>query len=136
MKWWDGIIDSMDVSLSRLLEISEGPGSLVCCSPESDTAERLNTTTNDLCVQSPFLSAKSFQTLHIGPPSICCLPSCCSALKQGIQLVFLQERGKCSYLESFYKIFFILFATPLSTISQVYSRSESKGVSFQGYSIL
>jgi len=38
MKWFDGITDSMDMSLD-----GEGQGSLVCCSPwdlkESDTTE-------------------------------------------------------------------------------------------------
>ena len=45
MKWFDGITDSMDISLSKLWE-SEGQGSLVCCSPwghkELNMAERLN----------------------------------------------------------------------------------------------
>ena len=47
MRWLDGIIDSTDMTLSRLWEIvkedSEGQGRLVCCSSwghkESDTTE-------------------------------------------------------------------------------------------------
>ena len=42
MIWFDGIIDSMDMSLNKL-ENHDGQGSLVCCSPwghkESDTTE-------------------------------------------------------------------------------------------------
>ena len=32
MRWLDGIIDSTDMSLSKLQEDSEGQGSLACCS--------------------------------------------------------------------------------------------------------
>ena len=49
MRWVDGIPDSMDVSLSKLmftLGVGDGQGGLVCCSPwgrkESDVTERLN----------------------------------------------------------------------------------------------
>ena len=46
MRWLDGIIDSMDMSLSKLWEIVKGRGSLVCCSPwghkESDTTGQMN----------------------------------------------------------------------------------------------
>ena len=45
MRWLDDIIDSMDMSLSKL---PEGQGSLACYSPwgrkESDTTEQLNWT--------------------------------------------------------------------------------------------
>ena len=43
MRWLDGITESMDMSLSKLLEDGEGQGGLACCSPwghkESDTTE-------------------------------------------------------------------------------------------------
>jgi len=42
MRWLDGIIDSMDMSLSKLWEL-DGQGNLACCSPwgckESDMTE-------------------------------------------------------------------------------------------------
>ena len=34
MRWLDGIIDSMNLSLSQLLGDGEGQGSLVFCSPQ------------------------------------------------------------------------------------------------------
>ena len=52
MRWLDGIIDSMDMSLSKLPRVGDGQGSLECCSPwgckELDTTDRateLNWTT-------------------------------------------------------------------------------------------
>ena len=46
MRWLDGITDSMDMSLSKLVEVGDGQGGLECCSPwglkESDTTEGLN----------------------------------------------------------------------------------------------
>ena len=46
MRWLDGITDSMDMSLSKLIRVGDGQGGLACCSPrghkESDTTERLN----------------------------------------------------------------------------------------------
>ena len=45
-RWLDGIIDSMDMGLSKLQEMVLDRGSLVCCSPwgckESDMTERLD----------------------------------------------------------------------------------------------
>ena len=46
MRWLDGIIDSVDMSLSKLQETVEGQGSLACCSSQgrkgSDMTEQLN----------------------------------------------------------------------------------------------
>ena len=48
MRWLDGITNSMDMSLSKLRELVDGQGSLVCYSPwdckELDTTERLSCT--------------------------------------------------------------------------------------------
>ena len=48
MRWLDGIIDSLDMSLSKLQELGDGQGGLACCSTwgckESDTTELLNWT--------------------------------------------------------------------------------------------
>ena len=52
MRWLDGITDSMDMSLSKTLEDSEGQGSLACYSPwgckESDMTGRLNNNNREL----------------------------------------------------------------------------------------
>ena len=57
MRWLDGIIDSMDVSLRKLWETMKDGG--VCCSPwghkASDTTEQLNTTKVDFLKKSRFL---------------------------------------------------------------------------------
>ena len=51
MRWWDGIIDSMDMSLIKLWELAEFTHAwevLACCSPwghiDLDTTEQLNWT--------------------------------------------------------------------------------------------
>ena len=47
MRWWDGISDSVDMSLDKLRD-GDGQGGLMCCSPwgrkESDMTEWLNWT--------------------------------------------------------------------------------------------
>ena len=46
MRWFDGITDTTDTSLSKLWEVVMGQGSLACCSPqgrkELDMTEQLN----------------------------------------------------------------------------------------------
>ena len=48
IRWLDGITDLMDISLSKLRELVDGQGGLVCCDSwghkESDTTEQLNWT--------------------------------------------------------------------------------------------
>ena len=45
MRWLDGIMDSMDMSLGKLQGFGDGQGSLACCGSwghkESDVTERL-----------------------------------------------------------------------------------------------
>ena len=54
MRWLNGIINSMDMILSKLRELVMGWGSLACCSlwgcKESDTTERLNWTETILII--------------------------------------------------------------------------------------
>ena len=55
-RWLDGIIDSMDMHLSKLLGDSEGQGSLACCIPwgckESDMTEQLNNNKSPVALTS------------------------------------------------------------------------------------
>ena len=48
MRWWVGITDSMDKSLSKFREMVKDTGKLMFCNPlgheESDTTEQLNYT--------------------------------------------------------------------------------------------
>ena len=57
MRWLDGITNPMDVTLSKLRELSEGQGGLVCCCPwgckESDMTEQLNNNNNQVCGPRP-----------------------------------------------------------------------------------
>ena len=41
MRWLDGITNLMDMSLSKLWELVNAQGSLVCCE-ESDRSEQMN----------------------------------------------------------------------------------------------
>ena len=56
MRWLDGITDSMDMSLNKLLEFGNGQGDLACCSPwgpkESDMTEQLSWVKVSLCCAS------------------------------------------------------------------------------------
>ena len=53
MRWWVGITNSIDMSLSKLQGVGDGQGSLACCSPrglkESDMTEQLNWFLTCLC---------------------------------------------------------------------------------------
>ena len=66
MRWFDGITNSMDMSLSKLLEVGDGQGSLACCSPvgrkELDMIEQLDWTELGLSFPSKELVVKSLPT--------------------------------------------------------------------------
>ena len=72
MRWLDGIIDSMDMSLSKLRD-SEGQGSLKYCSTwgckESDMTEQLNNSNTPEEGQALFLTlvCDFSQQAPIGP---------------------------------------------------------------------
>ena len=72
MRWLDGIINSMDMSLSKLWQ-TEGQGSLACCSPwgckELDTTSRLNKNHHHLWLRSALLQTSWGKCT--GP---CCIP--------------------------------------------------------------
>ena len=57
VRWLDGITNLMDMTLSKLQELSEGQGGLACCSPwghkESDTTEQLNNSNHHVCGPHP-----------------------------------------------------------------------------------
>ena len=65
MRWLDGIIDSMNMNLSKLPENGVEQGSLACCSPwgckESDTTEQLN---NNLHIKLIYLAVHLQLTQH------------------------------------------------------------------------
>ena len=88
MKWLDGITDSMDMSLSKLQELSDGQGNLACCSPwgrkELDTNKRLKCTEKHVasgyCIrQSSSRTSPSYQTALLDCSSF-------NALKQSSSL--------------------------------------------------
>ena len=69
MRWLDGIINSVNMSLSKLLEVCGGQESVVCCSPwghkELDTTERLNSKGNSAFSSVQLLSCvRLFATLR------------------------------------------------------------------------
>ena len=74
MRWLDGITDSMDRGLGKLLGAGDGQGGLACCDSwghkESDTTEPLNWTKKD--PHLPWLSW-SLSFAHSTPRCPCCL---------------------------------------------------------------
>ena len=68
-RWLDGITDSMDMSLSKLLEMmKEGQRSLACCSPwgrkDLDTTEQLNNNVG-ICTSAAIRMIVVYQALHV-----------------------------------------------------------------------
>ena len=68
-KWLDGITDSMDMSLSKLLVmVKEGQGSLACCGPcghkELDTTEQLNNNVG-MCKLAAIRTIVVYHALHV-----------------------------------------------------------------------
>ena len=97
MRRFDGIIDSVDMSLSQTPGDGEGQGSLACCSPwghkELDTAEQLNNHHNSMIPR--YMSrgkAKPSSKNVLCPASEKSVPSLSSdsfsELPEGLQLPF------------------------------------------------
>ena len=68
-RWLDGITNSMDMSLSKLLEVmKEGQRSLACCSPwgrkDLDTTEPLNNSVG-ICKSAAIRMIVVYQALHV-----------------------------------------------------------------------
>ena len=79
MRWLGGIIDSMDMSLSKLQEIVEDREAWVCCSPWGhkvlDTTEQLHNNNkiysikskNELCCFRLFYDCQRYLNIYFEP---------------------------------------------------------------------
>ena len=71
VRWLDGITDSVDMSLSKLLGAGDGQGCLACCSPrglkESDMTERLNSNRNSASGKEPACQCRRLKKLGFDP---------------------------------------------------------------------
>ena len=104
MRWLDGFTDSVDMSLSKLREDSEGQGNLACCSPwghkESDTTEQLK----NMCLKYGCMNRKinrPYKSSYSIPCMLSTLSAYCFHSGSGSEVYmgdFLPKTQRCPHL--------------------------------------